>query len=82
MFDDQNGFFYEYDGQALYAVRRSSTKQIAGTVNVKRQSQIVTGNDTSFVTQLEVGNYVVIRGQSYRIVAINSDANFYYTASL
>tara|TARA_B100000212_G_scaffold261468_1_gene201349 strand:- start:5773 stop:11604 length:5832 start_codon:yes stop_codon:yes gene_type:complete len=76
MFDDQNGFFYEYDGQALYAVRRSSTKQIAGTVNVKRQSQIVTGNDTSFVTQLNVGNYVVIRGQSYRIVAINSDANF------
>ena len=63
MFDDQNGFFYEYDGQALYAVRRSSTKQIAGTVNVTRQSQIVTGNDTSFVTQLEVGNYVVIRGR-------------------
>ena len=29
MFDDQNGFFYEYDGQNLSAVRRSSTLQIA-----------------------------------------------------
>ena len=30
MFDDQNGMSLEYDGQALYAVRRSSTLQLAG----------------------------------------------------
>ena len=40
MFDDQNGFFFEYDGQNLYAVRRSSTKQLAGDVTVTRGSQI------------------------------------------
>jgi len=74
MFDDQNGFFYEYDGQKLYAVRRSSTKQLAGSVNVSRQSQIVTGNNTSFTTQLIKNDYVVIRGQSYKVVEISSDS--------
>jgi len=73
MFDDQNGFFWEYDGRDLNAVRRSSTKQIAGTVNTVRGSQIIQGTNTSFTTQLQVGEKVVIRGQSYRIVEIGSD---------
>tara|TARA_Y100000052_G_scaffold300_1_gene371 strand:- start:343 stop:1797 length:1455 start_codon:yes stop_codon:yes gene_type:complete len=73
MFDDQNGFFYEYDGQALYAVRRSSTSQIAGDINVTRGSQVVGGEGTSFTTQLSVGEFLVIRGQSYKITEISSD---------
>ena len=73
MFDDQNGFFFEYDGQDLYAVRRSSTLQLSGTVNATFGSQVITGNNTSFTTQLNVGNMIVIRGQSYRIVEISSD---------
>jgi len=73
MFDDQNGFFFEFDGQALYAVRRSSTLQLAGSVDVTRGSQVVTGLNTSFTTQLNVGNKVVIRGQSYLIVEVSSD---------
>ena len=73
MFDDQNGFFYEYDGQALYAVRRSSTKQIAGDINVLRGSQVINGEGTSFTTQLTVGEMLVIRGQSYKITEISSD---------
>ena len=73
MFDDQNGFFFEYDGQDLYAVRRSSTLQLSGTVNATFGSQVITGNNTSFTTQLAVGNMIVIRGQSYRIVEISSD---------
>ena len=74
MFDDQNGFFYEFDGQKLYAVRRSSTKQIAGTINVTRGSQVVTGNDTSFTTQLQKDSKVVIRGQTYIVNEISSDS--------
>ena len=74
MFDDQNGFFYEFDGQKLYAVRRSSTKQIAGTINVTRGSQVVTGNDTSFTTQLQRDSKVVIRGQTYIVNEISSDS--------
>jgi hypothetical protein len=73
MFDDQNGFFYEYDGTELYCVRRSSTLQLSGVVGVTRSSQIVTGTGTSFTTQLQIGDTVVLRGQSYQVVQVNSD---------
>lgn len=73
MFDDQNGFFYEFDGQDLYAVRRSSTKQIAGNVEVSRGSQIVGGVGTSFTTQLNKDDRLVIRGQTYLINEVSSD---------
>jgi len=36
MFDFQNGMFFEFDGQDLYCVRRSSTQQMAGTVSALR----------------------------------------------
>jgi hypothetical protein len=73
MFDFQNGMFYEFDGQKLYAVRRSSTQQIAGTIACLNGSEKVFGTNTAFTTQLEVGQYIVLRGQSYRIAAIESD---------
>ena len=73
MFDDQNGFFYEYDGQKLYAVRRSSTAQISGTVSATRGNQVITGVGTSFTSQLTQFGNIVIRGQSYEIVQIKSD---------
>jgi len=73
MFDDQNGMFFEYDGQKLYAVRRSSTLQLAGTISCTRGSQVITGQNTSFTTQLNVNDKVVIRGQTYKIVEVSSD---------
>lgn len=76
MFDDQNGFFIEYDGSQLSCVRRSSTQQLAGNVNVTRNSQVITGNQTSFTTQLNVNDFVVVRGQSYKVVEVSSDARF------
>jgi hypothetical protein len=45
-FDDQNGVFWEYDGQTLFVVRRSSTFQITGTANTNINSQILTGTLT------------------------------------
>lgn len=74
MFDDQNGFFFEYDGQDIYCVRRSSTLQLSGVINVTKGSQVVDGINTSFTGQLEVGDKVVIRGCSYKIVSIDSDS--------
>ena len=74
MFDDANGFFFEYDGQKLYAVRRSCTLQLSGQVDATKNSQVITGTDTSFQTQLVVGSYVQIRGQMYRVIAIDSDS--------
>jgi hypothetical protein len=73
MFDSQNGAFYEFDGQKLYAVRRSSTQQIAGTAASLQGSELVFGTNTKFTAQLDVGDMIVMRGQSYRVVEIESD---------
>jgi len=73
MFDFQNGMFFEFDGQKIYAVRRSSTQQLAGTASALQGSEIVFGTNTKFSAQLVAGDMVVMRGQSYRIVQIDSD---------
>ena len=77
LFDQQNGVFFEYDGQTLWAVKRSSTFQIAGKSSVTNGSSTITQTSVSFPTyyskQLNIGDYIVIRGQSYRITDIQSD---------
>ena len=77
IFDFQNGLFFEYDGQILYAVRRRSTFQIAGRATVTQEStQVVQSNPnfpTLFSKQLTVGGNIVIRGQSYKVTDILSD---------
>jgi hypothetical protein len=79
LFDSQNGIFFEFDGQQLYAVKRSSTFQISGKVNVVQGSNnIVQSNaafGTNFSNQLEPGDFIVIRGQSYRVETIGSDTS-------
>ena len=73
MFDQQNGFFFEYDGQTLYCVKRSSTQQLSGSIAVNGGSNSVTGTNTKFSSQLKPGDYVVIRGMSYIVQIITSD---------
>ena len=75
MFDEQNGFFFEYDGQTLYAVRRTSTDQLSGGVSVTNGSPTVTGTSTKFSSELKPGDYVAIRGMSYLVLSITSDTN-------
>jgi hypothetical protein len=78
IFDSQNGLFWEYDGQGLYAVKRNSTYQISGQVVVTPGSTIVTASTlypTYFNKQLAVNDFIVIKGMSYRVVNINSDTN-------
>lgn len=77
MYDEQNGFYFEYDGEWMYAVRRFSNKEIGGTVNVTANSGLITGNNTQFRRQLLIGDKIVIRGQSYQIAAIDSDTTMY-----
>jgi hypothetical protein len=78
-FDQQNGFFFQYDGQQLYAVLRNSINQIPGTVSVTNGNATVTGSGTQFTTNLLVGDYIVIRGQSYKVLTITSDTQLYIT---
>jgi hypothetical protein len=79
MFDSQNGVFWEYNGSTLYVVRRSSTYQISGKVNITNGSNTIAQTDSTFPTsfnkQLVPGDWVVIRGQSYRVTSIASDTN-------
>lgn len=72
MFDNQNGFFYEYDGQQLYSVRRSSTTQISGNVSAVFNSNKIIGTNTNFTGQLAVGDRIVLRGTTYKITKIKS----------
>ena len=85
IFDDQNGLFFEFNGQTLYAVRRNSTFQISGRVTATNGSNTITQTDSSFPTyfarQLEVGNFIVIRGVSYKIQSIESDTSMTITPS-
>ena len=73
MFDQQNGFFFEYDGGTLNCVRRSSVAQISGLLSVTKNSGSVTGTNTKFTSQLVKGDNLVIRGMSYKVVKISND---------
>ena len=73
MYDFQNGMFFEFDGQKIYACRRSSTQQMAGTISALQGSEIIFGTGTNFTGQCAVGDYIVLRGQSYRVAQITSD---------
>ena len=77
MFDNQNGFFFEFDGQTLSVVKRSSTTQISGVGSVVTANGAVSGTSTKFSSQLKPGDSVVIRGQSYLVQTIASDTLMY-----
>ena len=75
MFDDSNGMFWEYDGKDLYVVRRSSTQQVSGVVEVQNGSRNVTGTNTLFTDQLSVSQKIMIKGQVYLITSISDNTN-------
>jgi hypothetical protein len=71
MFDDQNGLFWECDGQSVNVVQRSSTAQLAGLVSVGVGSNLVTGDGTCrFEDQLNAGDVVVIRGMTHSVTSV------------
>ena len=73
LFDDQNGIFFEHDGSTLSVVKRASTLTLGGTVTGTANSSIISGVTTAFLTQLAVGNYIVIKGCSYLVTSIGSN---------
>jgi len=72
-FDDQNGLFWEFDGQELAVVKRSATYQLSGFISVTPGSQAITGTSTRFTQQLKQGDSIVIRGMTYRVGSITDD---------
>ena len=73
MFDEQNGIFFRYEKNKLSVGRRTSTLNLAGTVAVTTDSNIVDGTNTKFLSQLQVGDYIVIRGLSFVVTGILSN---------
>ena len=82
-FDNQNGLFFEYDGKTLYAVRRNSTFQASGRVSVTNGGSVVSQTAATFPTyfarQFAPGDFIVIRGQSYKIQDIASNTSMTIT---
>lgn len=71
-FDEQNGIFYQYDGQRMSVVKRSSTNQLTGSVAMTLDNNLVTGTGTKFQDQLRTGDKVVIRGMSHTVTGVSS----------
>lgn len=76
-FDDQNGMFWQYDGQYMAIGMRSSIFQLAGTVNVTPGSSLMSGNYTRWDSQLIVGDKVVVRGMTHEVTAITSSTQIF-----
>jgi hypothetical protein len=74
-FDDQNGLYWEFDGQELSVGKRSGTYQLSGNIAVNAASQAVTGTSTRFTQQLKSGDRIVIRGMTYMVNSIASDTS-------
>ena len=77
LFDEQNGLFWEYDGQILSVVRRNATTQLSGTLTVTQNSNAVTGSNTRFTQQLKAGDRIVIRGMTHHVIQVVSDTSMF-----
>ena len=79
MMDQQNGIFFRHANGHNSLVRRSSTQQLSGKATVTNGSSLISSytgpnqQGTKFAKQLEIGDYVVLRGSSYRVDGIISD---------
>ena len=79
IFDDQNGIFWEYDGQNTNAVQRTATRQLAGTVTVTPNSNNVAGVGTRFREQIKAGDRVVIRGMTHVVSSVTDNTTMSIT---
>jgi hypothetical protein len=79
LFDDQNGVFFEFDGNQMFAVQRRSTQNISGTINVTQDSPSVTGTNTRFTEQLRAGEKIIIRGMTHFVTSVPSNTQIYIT---
>jgi hypothetical protein len=78
-YDDQNGMYWQFDGQQFALGQRSATFQCAGTISVVPDNNLITGLNTRFDSQLAVGDRVVIKGMTHVVSAISSSTWMYVT---
>ena len=78
-FDEQNGTFFQYDGQQFSVGRRSATFQLAGSVTATPDSNSIVGSNTRFTGQLIAGDRIVIKGMTHVVSQVASDTQIYVT---
>ena len=76
-FDEQNGQYWQYDGQTLAIGKRSSTFQLAGAVAATPDSNSIVGTNTRFASQLITGDRIVIKGMTHVVTNVASDTQLY-----
>ena len=72
IFDDQNGIFWEFDGTNLSVNQRTGTRQLAGTIAMTVDQNLVTGTSTRFLDQLKAGDRIIIKGMTHVVSHVNS----------
>ena len=79
LFDEQNGVFFEYDGNQMFCCVRSSTDNITGTISATANSSSITGNNTRFSEQLRAGDRIVVRGMTHFVTKVESNTTIFIT---
>lgn len=77
IFDDQNGIFWENDGTQISVVQRTGTKQIAGTISLNPDTNLVTGTNTRFLDQIKNGDRIIIKGMTHLVTGVDSQTVCY-----
>ena len=79
IFDDQNGIFWEYDGTNISVNQRTGTRQLAGTISLGVDNNLVTGDNTRFTDQLKAGDRIIIKGMTHVVSHVNSQTEITVT---
>lgn len=79
IFDDQNGIFWEFDGTQISVAQRTGTRQLAGTVALQVDNNLVTGTNTKFRDQLKAGDRIIIKGMTHVVSHVNSQTEITVT---
>lgn len=79
IFDDQNGIFWEFDGTQISVVQRTGTQQLAGTISLEVDNNLVTGLNTRFRDQIKAGDRIIIKGMTHVVSHVNSQTEITVT---
>jgi hypothetical protein len=79
IFDDQNGIFWEFDGTQISVAQRTGTRQLAGTIALAVDDNLVTGTNTRFTDQLKAGDRIIIKGMTHVVSHVNSQTEITVT---
>ena len=79
IFDDQNGIFWEFDGTQISVAQRTGTRQLAGTIALSVDDNLVAGTNTRFQDQLKAGDRIIIKGMTHVVSHVNSQTEITVT---